>query len=253
MTDLEKLVACAAISVAVHAAFARSLEFLPAQPLASAPQRVEVRIVTPPEPEPPKLEPEPPKPEPPKPEPKPVPKIQQAPRPSSAPPTPEPPKPTEAPPSPDPTPSDEPQFGMNLESSSSAGNGPAMPIGHPGGSRQATGGGTPPPGPKTDAAAPVPDYAVTTPPLPQGRCAGAYTDEARAAGIEGVVVLDLVVGEDGRVRDIDVTQKLGHGLDQAAIAALRACKFTPGETDGKRVAVKVHGFKIRFVLNEASP
>jgi hypothetical protein len=50
-----------------------------------------------------------------------------------------------------------------------------------------------------------------------------------------------------------VTQKLGHGLDQAAIAALRACKFTPGETDGKRVAVKVHGFKIRFVLNEASP
>jgi protein TonB len=253
MTDLEKLVACAAISVAVHAAFARSLEFLPAQPLASAPQRVEVRIVTPPEPEPPKLEPEPPKPEPPKPEPKPAPKIQQAPRPSSAPPTPEPPKPSETPPSPNPTTSDEPEFGVNMESTSSAGNGPAVPIGHPGGSRQATGGGTPPPGPKTDAAAPVPDYAVTTPPLPQGRCAGAYTDEARAAGIEGVVVLDLVVGEDGRVRDIDVTQKLGHGLDQAAIAALRACKFTPGETDGKRVAVKVHGFKIRFVLNEASP
>jgi TonB family protein len=253
MTDLEKLVMCAAISVAVHAAFARSLEFLPPQPVATAPQRIEVRVVTPPEP--PKLEPEPPKPEPEKPEPKPVPKpiVHDTPRPSTAPPTPEPPKPSETPPSPNPTTSDEPEFGVSMESTSAAGNGPAMPVGHPGGSRQATGGGTPPPGPKTDASAPVPDYAVTTPPLPQGRCAGAYTDEARAAGIEGVVVLDLVVGEDGRVRDIDVTQKLGHGLDQAAIAALRACRFTPGETDGKRVAVKVHGFKIRFVLNEASP
>ena len=138
-----------------------------------------------------------------------------------------------------------------MDSTSQAGTGPAIPVGSPNG-RPGGGGGTPPPGDKTQtAAAPIPDYAVTTAPMPQGRCAGKYTDDARAAGIEGTVVLDLVVGENGVVRDVQVTQKVGHGLDQAAVAALRACKFTPGEKDGQRVAVKIHGFKIRFVLSDA--
>jgi|SRR5580704_11914901 protein TonB len=249
MTDLEKLVACAAMSVAVHATIARTLEFLPEQPLARAPQRIEVHVVTPPPPEPPAIAPEPeqPKPEP-KPEPKPVKPAPSQP-PSTAPPTPAPPTPT--PPVPNAPPSDEPVFGYSMDSTSQAGTGPSISVGNPGGTRTG-GGGTPPPGDKTTTAgAPVPDYEVTTAPLPKGVCAGKYTDDARAAGIEGLVVLDLVVGEDGSVRDVQLTQKLGHGLDQAAVAALRACKFTPGEKDGKRVAVKIHGFKIRFVLSDS--
>jgi TonB family protein len=251
MTDLEKLVACAAMSVAVHAAIARTLEFLPEQAIARAPQRIEVHVVTPPPPEPPPIAPEPetPKPEP-KPEPKPV-KPAPSPHPSSAPPTPTPPTPNPTPPVPNAPTSDEPVFGYSMDSTSQAGTGPAVPVGSPGGTRNG-GGGTPPPGDKTTtAAAPIPDYEVTTAPLPKGVCAGKYTDDARAAGIEGMVVLDLVVGEDGNVRDVKITQQLGHGLDQAAVAALRACKFTPGEKDGKRVAVKIHGFKIRFVLSDA--
>ncbi len=250
MTDLEKLVACAAMSVAVHAAIARTLEFLPEQQLARAPQRIEVHVVTPPPPEPPAIAPEP---ETPKPEPKPEPKLKPLPaplqHPSAAPPTPEPPTPT--PPVPNAPASDDPVFGYSMDSTSQAGTGPSISVGNPGG-RPNGGGGTPPPGDKTTTAgAPIPDYEVTTAPLPEGRCVGKYTDDARAAGIEGMVVLDLVVGEDGRVRDVQITQKLDHGLDQAAVAALRACKFTPGEKDGKRVAVKIHGFKIRFVLSEA--
>jgi TonB family protein len=87
-------------------------------------------------------------------------------------------------------------------------------------------------------------------PLPIGRCSGKYTNEARAAGIEGTVVLDLVVGEDGRVRDITVVEGLSHGLTDAALAAIRECRFTPGESGGARVAVRIRGFKIRFYLDD---
>ena len=96
--------------------------------------------------------------------------------------------------------------------------------------------------------APVPAYQVTTMPLPQGRCVGKYTEEAKRAAIEGTVILDLIVSETGRTRDIHVVSGLGHGLTEAAIAAIKECRFSPGEKDGAPVAVRVRGFKIRFLL-----
>jgi len=89
-------------------------------------------------------------------------------------------------------------------------------------------------------------------PLPQGRCAGKYTEAARAAAIEGTVVLDLVVDETGRAREIVLVEGLTHGLTEAAIAALRGCRFTPGERSGTPVPVRVRGFKIRFLLQDGS-
>ena len=83
-------------------------------------------------------------------------------------------------------------------------------------------------------------------PLPIGRCSGEYTEAARRAGVEGTVVLDLVIAEDGSVRELAVVQRVGHGLTEAAVAAVRRCRFSPGERDGKPVPVRVRGFKIRF-------
>src|SRR4029078_9137910 len=97
---------------------------------------------------------------------------------------------------------------------------------------------------------PVAAFEATKMPMPQGRCFGKYTEEAKAAGVEGTVVLDIIVGEDGHARDVQVTQGLPAGLTQAAITALRQCTFTPGEKDGKPVPVKIRGFKIQFVLSE---
>ena len=91
---------------------------------------------------------------------------------------------------------------------------------------------------------------VSKMPVPRGRCSGKYTEAARAAALEGTVILDLVVDETGRSREITVVSGLAHGLTEAAIAALRACQFTPGERDGKPVAVRVRGFKIRFLLDD---
>jgi outer membrane biosynthesis protein TonB len=41
-----------------------------------------------------------------------------------------------------------------------------------------------------------------------------YSDEARRVGNQGTCVLRLVVGADGRPRDIQVSRRLGTGLDQ---------------------------------------
>ncbi len=140
-----------------------------------------------------------------------------------------------------------PVFGVTMESTSQAGSGPAMPIGNSGGAVGATEDAVAHGGAK-GAMAPVPAYQVTTMPLPQGRCVGKYTDEAKRAAIEGTVILDLIVSETGRARDIHVVSGLEHGLTEAAIAALKECRFSPGEKDGAPVAVRVRGFKIRFLL-----
>jgi protein TonB len=136
-----------------------------------------------------------------------------------------------------------------MESTSQAGSGPAMAVGSTarpqGGSAAALGGGTP-----KGAIEPVPAYEVSVMPLPQGRCVGKYTDEARAAAVEGTVVLDLVVGENGRTRDIHVVSGLGHGLTEAAVQALKDCRFTPGEKGGVPVPVRLRGFKIRFLMQD---
>ena len=88
-------------------------------------------------------------------------------------------------------------------------------------------------------------------PVPQGRCEGKYTEAARQAGVEGTVVLDLIVQADGHTANITVVSSLGYGLDQAAVTALERCRFQPGERDGQKVAVRIRSFKIRFVLDGA--
>jgi TonB family protein len=65
-----------------------------------------------------------------------------------------------------------------------------------------------------------------------------YTEEARAAKIQGPVVLSMVVGVDHFAHDIKVVQPLDAGLDANAVAAIRTWRFQPGTKDGKPVAVR---------------
>jgi len=67
-----------------------------------------------------------------------------------------------------------------------------------------------------------------------------YSEEARKAKYQGVCVLYVVVGPDGRTRDIRVQRTLGLGLDEKAIEAVRTWRFEPGKKDGKPVAVAVN-------------
>jgi TonB family protein len=249
MIDDRRLAICAIVSVVGHLVLAWALDYLPRREDTPPPRVVQVHVIEPakPAPEPP---PEPVKPPEPAKQDPPRPAVHERPRPHEpqavqhdAPPVDTPPG--DHPPTTTDT-TTTPVFGVTMESTSQGGSGPAMPVGnttHP--------APTGTPGvPVKPLAAPVAAVEVTRMPLPQGRCAGTYTDDARAAAIEGVVVLDLIVDEHGRARDITVTSGLSHGLTEAAIAALQACTFTPGEKDGAPVPVRVRGFKIRFLLQD---
>jgi protein TonB len=76
-----------------------------------------------------------------------------------------------------------------------------------------------------------------------------YPTLAREAGIEGTVVLRLLVGKDGKVRDVIVGQGVSEVLDEAAIAAAREYVFKPAIQNKNPVAVWV-AIPFRFSLRD---
>jgi protein TonB len=74
-----------------------------------------------------------------------------------------------------------------------------------------------------------------------------YSEEARKAKYQGTVVLWVIVGPDGRVRDIRVARGLGLGLDEKAIEAVRQWKFEPARKDNQPVPVQV-SIEVNFRL-----
>jgi protein TonB len=64
-----------------------------------------------------------------------------------------------------------------------------------------------------------------------------YSEEARKARHQGVVVLWAIVDENGKPRDIRVQKSLGLGLDEAAVRAVQNWRFKPAERFGKAVPV----------------
>lgn len=66
-----------------------------------------------------------------------------------------------------------------------------------------------------------------------------FSDEARKAKAQGMVLLVLVVGKDGRTHDIRVGQSLGMGLDEKAIEAVNRWRFRPATLNGQPVATQI--------------
>jgi periplasmic protein TonB len=66
-----------------------------------------------------------------------------------------------------------------------------------------------------------------------------FSEEARKAKVQGIVMLMLVVGKDGRPHDIRVGQSLGMGLDEQAIAAVNRWRFRPATLNGQPVATQI--------------
>lgn len=74
-----------------------------------------------------------------------------------------------------------------------------------------------------------------------------YSDDARKARAQGTVVLAIIVRKDGTVSVQEVTKKLGFGLDQKAIDAVKRWKFIPAKKDGNPVDVFV-SVEVNFTL-----
>jgi protein TonB len=66
-----------------------------------------------------------------------------------------------------------------------------------------------------------------------------YPASARRDGIEGMVMVKVVVGTDGGVVKATVLQSSHEMLSQSALEAARACTFTPGQLDGMPVQCAV--------------
>jgi len=78
---------------------------------------------------------------------------------------------------------------------------------------------------------------VTTPPRVASKIEPKYTPQARAARIEGIVVLTMVIKPNGRADQVRVARSLDKGLDASAVSAIRKWHFDPGKKDGKAVPV----------------
>lgn len=64
-----------------------------------------------------------------------------------------------------------------------------------------------------------------------------YSDEARAAKIQGTVTLYAEVSAEGMPQNVRVTRPLGLGLDEQAVRAVQQWRFEPGTKDGAPVTV----------------
>ena len=60
---------------------------------------------------------------------------------------------------------------------------------------------------------------------------------AQANGIAGMALYHVVVGGDGKPEEIAVARPIGFGLDENAVEAIRAARFSPAMKDGKDVPV----------------
>jgi periplasmic protein TonB len=64
-----------------------------------------------------------------------------------------------------------------------------------------------------------------------------FSEEARKAKFSGNVVVSLIVGADGKPRNVHVLRGVGMGLDEKAVEAVQQYKFKPALQNGKPVAV----------------
>ncbi len=81
-----------------------------------------------------------------------------------------------------------------------------------------------------------------TPPVPLIHPMPVYPERLKKTGIQGVVVLEVIVLKDGSVGDARVTKSLmagPEGLDEEALLTIRQWKFKPALYNKKSVKAKV--------------
>jgi TonB family protein len=134
-----------------------------------------------------------------------------------------------------------PSQGMGTGGGAGTGTGTGIGSGRGSGLGDGTGGGT-------GGGAYRPGSGVTMPSILK-EVKPSYTAEAMRAKIQGIVVVEAIVREDGSVGRVEIIRSLDgtHGLDQEAIKAVRQWRFTPGRRQGQNVPVIVE-IELTFTL-----
>jgi Gram-negative bacterial TonB protein C-terminal len=75
----------------------------------------------------------------------------------------------------------------------------------------------------------------------------AFTDAAREAHISGIILAEVIVGTDRRVRNVRILKGLPTGLNENTLHTLPRWRCTPAKKEGKPVPTKVV-FEVNFRL-----
>lgn len=74
-----------------------------------------------------------------------------------------------------------------------------------------------------------------------------YPEMARKAGIEGKVIIQFIVNENGKVENPQVIRGIGGGCNEEALRVVKQAEFEPGRQRGKPVRVQ-YSLPITFQL-----
>lgn len=106
-----------------------------------------------------------------------------------------------------------------------------------------------PPPPKPQPAKPQGPIRVTenvTPPTPLSQAQPELPAAAKAAGIDGIVIVKYVVSENGSVSEAQVVRGPPE-LHGVCLSAVKSWRFQPALLEGKAVAVvRIHRFRFRI-------
>lgn len=94
---------------------------------------------------------------------------------------------------------------------------------------------------------PTDDYLVSQMPVLVGDFRVPYPSDAKKAGVQGAVLMDLLIDAEGRVRQAQVMKPLFPSLDAAALEAAKRLIFKPARVSEQNVAVRIR-YAYRFVL-----
>jgi len=93
------------------------------------------------------------------------------------------------------------------------------------------------------------DDSVDSPPRPTYQAPMSYPKSARARGVEGYVVLSLLITATGEIEKIQVLESSPAGVfDDAALEAVRQWRFEPAQYQGRNVKVWARQ-RVRFDLS----
>jgi protein TonB len=94
---------------------------------------------------------------------------------------------------------------------------------------------------------PADEYMVTSMPKMSREIRAPYPLDAKSKRIQGIVTLELLIDQEGKVRQVKVLQGPGFGLNEAAAYAAAQFLFDPARVGEKTVAVMIR-YNYKFVL-----
>ncbi|KAA2238662.1 energy transducer TonB [Chitinophaga agrisoli] len=76
-----------------------------------------------------------------------------------------------------------------------------------------------------------------------------YPFKAKENGVNGTVYVSFVVDKQGQISEVEPMTKLGYGLEEAAVEAVKGLKFTPVSYDGRIVSMYFE-LPVKFLLQQ---